>query len=174
MTQPRPAAFFDRDGVINLDHGYVASPGQFELVDGAAQAIRLCRAAGYLIFVVTNQAGVAHGLFEETAVDALHRHMKEILAADDALIDDVRYCPHHPEAKRAGYRKTCTWRKPGAGMIFDLAKAWPVDLSRSFLIGDKAGDMEAAAAAGLRGFLFERGPLDVFVTDVISQMRQHA
>ena len=174
MTQPRPAAFFDRDGVINLDHGYVANPDRFQLVEGAAHAIRLCREAGYLIFVVTNQAGVAHGLFEEAAVDALHRYMKDILAAEGAPIDDVRYCPHHPQAKRATYRKLCSWRKPGAGMILDLAKAWPVDLGRSFLIGDKASDMEAATAAGLRGFLFSGGSLDVFVADVISQMRQHA
>jgi D-glycero-D-manno-heptose 1,7-bisphosphate phosphatase len=174
MTARKPAAFFDRDGVINLDHGYVATPERFELVDGAARAIKLCREAGYLIFVVTNQAGVAHGLFEEAAVDALHRHMKEILAAEGAMVDDLRYCPHHPKAKRTAYRKICSWRKPGAGMILDLAKSWPVDFAHSFLIGDKASDMEAAMAAGLRGFLFEQGPLDLFAADVISQMRQHA
>ena len=174
MTARKPAAFFDRDGVINRDHGYVASPDRFQLMEGAAQAIRICRDAGYLVFVVTNQSGVAQGLYEESAVDVLHRHMKEVLAAEGATIDDVRYCPHHPEAERAAYRRSCSWRKPGAGMILDLAKSWPVDLTRSFLIGDKSSDMEAAAAAGLRGFLFKQGPLDIFVTDVISQMRQHA
>jgi D-glycero-D-manno-heptose 1,7-bisphosphate phosphatase len=174
MTERKPAAFFDRDGVINLDHGYVVTPERFELVDGAARGIKLCREAGFLIFVVTNQAGVAHGMFEEAAVDALHRHMREILAAEGAAIDDVRYCPHHPKAKRAAYRKICSCRKPAAGMILDLAKSWPVDTARSFLIGDKASDMEAAATAGVHGFLFGQGPLDVFVADVISQMHQHA
>jgi D-glycero-D-manno-heptose 1,7-bisphosphate phosphatase len=173
MTDRKPAVFFDRDGVINLDHGYVSHPDRFELVEGAARGIALCRRAGYLVFVVTNQAGVAHGLFEEEAVEALHAHMKECLAAQDAPLDDVRYCPHHPQAKRERYRKACFWRKPGPGMILDIAKSWPVDLAHSFLVGDKQSDMEAAAAAGVRGFLFERGSLDRFVADAISQMREH-
>jgi D-glycero-D-manno-heptose 1,7-bisphosphate phosphatase len=171
MTALKPAAFFDRDGVINLDHGYVGHPGRFELVEGAARAIALCRQAGYLIFVVTNQAGVARGLFDEEAVEALHIHMKTLLAAKGAPLDDIRYCPHHPEAKLAAYRKVCSWRKPGAGMILDLAKAWPVDLARSFLVGDKLSDMEAATAAGMRGFLYTQGPHDHFVAGVVSQMQ---
>jgi len=82
MTASKRAAFFDRDGVINLDRGYVGSSDRFELVKGAARAIRLCREAGYLVFVVTNQAGVAHGYFTEAAVAALHEHMRALLAAD--------------------------------------------------------------------------------------------
>ena len=97
--------------------------------------------------------------------------MKQILAAEGAHIDDLRYCPHHPEAKRERYRKDCAWRKPAPGMILDIAKHWPVDLSRSFLVGDKESDMEAARAAGLRGFLYESGPLDLFVAAAISRMR---
>ena len=170
MSGLKPAAFFDRDGVINLDHGFVGTPDRFELVEGAPQAIALCREAGYLIFVVTNQAGVAHGFYEEHAVRALHDHMKTVLAADNAVIDDIRFCPHHPRAKRAAYRKVCAWRKPGAGMILDIAKHWPVDLARSFLIGDKASDMEAAAAAGTRGFLYQGGRLDVFARLALSRM----
>lgn len=173
MTDLKPAVFFDRDGVINLDHGYVGHPDKFDLVEGAARAIALCRRTGYLIFVITNQAGVAHGLFEEEAVEALHAHLKERLAAQGAVLDDVRYCPHHPQAKRERYRKACSWRKPGPGMILDIAKFWPVDLAHSFLVGDKQSDMDAAAAAGMRGFLYERGPLDQFVADAISQMREH-
>jgi D-glycero-D-manno-heptose 1,7-bisphosphate phosphatase len=169
-TDLRPAVFFDRDGVINLDHGYVGDADHFDLVEGAARALRLCREAGYLVFIVTNQAGVARGLFEEKDVNALHAHMKALLAAEGAVIDDIRYCPHHPEAIRARYRKECAWRKPGAGMILDIARQWPVDLERSFLVGDKARDMEAARAAGLRGFLYENGPLDLFVADAMSRM----
>ena len=168
----RPGAFFDRDGVINLDHGYVGDAGRFELADGAASAIRLSRDAGYLVFVVTNQAGVAHGLFREEDVERLHTHMKARLAGEGAAIDDIRYCPHHPRAKQAHYRKACNWRKPGPGMILDIARHWPVDLARSFLVGDKASDMEAARAAGVRGFLYEKGPLDGFVVGVISRMRE--
>jgi D-glycero-D-manno-heptose 1,7-bisphosphate phosphatase len=167
----RPGAFFDRDGIINLDHGYIGDADRFELVEGAARALILCREAGYRIFVVTNQAGVAQGFFEEEAVTALHAHMRQLLAAQGAVIDDIRYCPHHPEAKRARYRKACDWRKPGPGMILDIARHWPVDLTRSFLVGDKTSDMEAAAAAGMRGFLYETGPLDRFVAAVLSSMR---
>ncbi len=177
MTALKPAAFFDRDGVINRDHGYVCHPDKFELVEGAARALALCREAGYLIFVVTNQAGVAYGYYEEEAIAALHRHMTALLKDQGATIDDIRYCPHHPDARRDAYRKHCSWRKPGSGMILDLAAHWPVDLKRSFLIGDKQSDMEAAMAAGIRGFLFRQDsgePLDQFVTGVISQMRLEA
>ena len=174
MTALKPAAFFDRDGVINRDHGYVGSPDRFELVEGAARAIRLCREAGYLVFVVTNQAGVAHGYFEEEAVKALHDHMRASLAADGARLDDIRYCPHHPEAKRPAYRKACSCRKPEAGMILDLAKSWSVDLTQSFLIGDKESDLEAASLAHMRGFLYREGPLDLFIAGVISRMAEIA
>ena len=172
MTQSRPGVFFDRDGVLNLDHGYIGEAGRFELAEGAARAIRLCREAGYLIFVVSNQAGVAHGFFDEAAVESLHAHMKATLAAQGAMIDDIRYCPHHPEARHARYRKQCDWRKPGPGMILDIARHWPVDLGRSLLIGDKQSDMEAAAAAGVRGFLYQTGPLDRFVASALEKMRQ--
>ena len=138
----------------------------------AARAIRLCREAGYLVFVVTNQAGVAQGLFEEKDIAVLHAHMKALLAAEGAVIDDIRYCPHHPEAKRVRYRKDCDWRKPGPGMILDIARHWPVDLALSFLVGDQERDMAAARATGLRGFLYEKGPLDRFVADAISHMRE--
>lgn len=174
MKASKRAVFFDRDGVINRDHGYVGSPDRFELVDGAARAVRLCREAGYLVFVVTNQAGVAQGYFDEEAVRALHEHMRALLAADDARIDDIRYCPHHPEAKRAQYRQACSCRKPEAGMIRDLAQHWSVNLSRSFLIGDKESDLEAAKRAHMRGFLYREGPLDLFVMDVLSCMGEVA
>lgn len=174
MTGLRQAAFYDRDGVINLDHGYVGDADRFELAEGAARAIRLCRDAGYLIFVVTNQAGVAHGYYDEDAVKALHAHMRALLAREGADVDDVRYCPHHPEGKLPRYRKDCSWRKPEAGMILDIAKSWPVELGRSFLIGNKESDLGAAHAAGMRGFLYRDGPLDQFVEGVIAQMAQLA
>src|SRR6185437_15445313 len=109
--------------------------------EGAGRALRLCREAGYLVFVVTNQAGVAHGYYSEAAVEALHDHMRTLLAAEGAAIDDVRFCPHHPEAKLPSYRQACVCRKPGTGMILDLATSWSVDLARSFLIGDKESDL---------------------------------
>ncbi|HUO03047.1 MAG TPA: HAD family hydrolase [Rhizomicrobium sp.] len=174
MTALKPAAFFDRDGVINRDHGYVGSLDRFDLIEGAARAISLCRDAGYLVFVITNQAGVAHGYYEEKDVEALHAQMRALLGADSAQIDDVRYCPHHPDAKRPVYRQACSCRKPGAGMILDLAKSWPVDLTQSFLIGDKESDLEAAQRAQIQGFLYREGPLDLFVAGVLSRMAEIA
>jgi D-glycero-D-manno-heptose 1,7-bisphosphate phosphatase len=100
--------------------------------------------------------------------------MRALLAASGARIDDVRYCPHHPEAKRSAYRQVCSCRKPEAGMILDLAKTWSVDLARSFLIGDKQSDLAAASHAPMRGFLYRDGPLDLFVAGVISRMAEMA
>src|SRR6185312_1666899 len=170
MSGLKPGVFFDRDGVINLDHGYIGEVGRFHLVEGAARALRLCREAGYLIFVVTNQAGVAAGLFGEEEVERLQAHMRARLAAEGAVIDDIRYCPHHPDAKDKRYRQACACRKPSPGMILDLAGHWPVDLRRSFLVGDKQSDMAAAAAAGMCGFLYKDGPLDRFVTAALGTM----
>jgi D-glycero-D-manno-heptose 1,7-bisphosphate phosphatase len=167
----RPAAFFDRDGVINLDHGYVGTPDRFELVPGAAAALRACREAGLLVFVVTNQSGVARGCFTEADVDAVHAHMRALLERQGAGVDDLRFCPHLPDASVAAYARACSWRKPGPGMILDLARAWDVDLPASFLVGDKASDMEAAAAAGVEGHLFPGGDLLGFVQPILAARR---
>lgn len=147
----RGAAFFDRDGVINEDHGYVHRISDFVLMPGAADAIRACNRAGLFVFVVTNQSGVARGYYDIAAIEELHRHMVRILAAQDARIDDIRYCPHLPEGDVAAFAMECVCRKPAPGMIHDLLNAWPVDPARSFLIGDKPSDVAAAQAAGIAG-----------------------
>ncbi len=170
-TDRRPAAFFDRDGVLNIDHGYIDSPARFELVENAATALSACREAGFLVFVVTNQSGIARGYFDEEMLGQLHDHMRRLLAQAGAVIDDLRFCPHHEEAVLPEYRRACDWRKPGPGMILDLARQWSVDLSRSFLIGDKGSDMEAAVAGGIAGFHFEGGDLLAFVRPILDGMR---
>ena len=144
----RPAVFLDRDGDLNLDKGYVHTIADFEWVPGAREAIRLCNDEGYFVFVVTNQSGVARGLYDESAVLALHNFMNEELAQMGGHIDAFEYCPHHPEAAVPAYRKSCERRKPGPGMILDLLKNWPVDRQRSFLVGNEPSDLAAAAAAG--------------------------
>lgn len=155
----RPAIFFDRDGVLNRDDGYTHRPDQFEWLPGAREAIRFCNDTGRLAFVVTNQAGVAHGFYDEATVQALHRWMNEELARTGAHIDAFEYCPHHPEGTVADYAKVCRRRKPRPGMIEDMLKAWPVDRQASLLIGDKQTDLDAAAAAGVRATLFAGGDL---------------
>lgn len=155
----RPAVFFDRDGVINADLGYVGTRERFSLLPGAAEGVRAAAEAGALCFLVTNQSGVARGFFGEADVAALHAHMAELLAREGARFDDVRYCPHLPEAPLAAYRLRCGCRKPGPGMLLDLMARWPVDRARSAMIGDKPSDVEAARAAGVRGLLYAGGPL---------------
>ena len=147
----RPAVFFDRDGVLNVDHGYTHDIAQFQWTPGAREAVRLANDRGFYVFMVTNQSGVARGFYAEEDVRRLHAHMQKELGEIGAHIDDFRFCPHHPHATVAAYARDCGWRKPRPGMILDLLAHWPVDVERSLLIGDQDSDLAAAAAAGVKG-----------------------
>jgi len=155
-TSPRrPAAFLDRDGVLNIDHGYAYRPEQLEWVEGAAEAVRLLNEAGYYVLVVTNQSGVARGFYDEAAVRSFHAHMQETLAAHGARIDAFYYCPHHPDGSVTSLAVQCRCRKPGPGLLEQAAREWPIDIGASFLIGDRDHDMAAAAAFNVRGIKFD-------------------
>lgn len=164
----KPAVFLDRDGVLNEDSGYVFLPANLKWIEGAREAVKAINEAGYLAFVVTNQSGVARGFFEEIDVQQLHGWMAGELATIGARIDAFEYCPDHPEAVVERYRRVSVRRKPGPGMITDLISRYDVDTSRSFLIGDKQIDMQAARAAGIKGYLFSGGNLCTFVKSILA------
>lgn len=165
----RPAVFFDRDGVLNHDAGYTFEPGKLQWIDGAKEAVKAVNDAGYFAFVVTNQSGVARGFYEESHVHALHRWMADEMALIGAHIDAFEYCPDHPDGTVERYRRVSKRRKPAPGMITDLLRHFPVDTARSLLIGDKEGDLEAAQAAGVSGYLFSGGNLEAFVQQYLPQ-----
>jgi D-glycero-D-manno-heptose 1,7-bisphosphate phosphatase len=168
----RPAAFLDRDGILNEDTGYVHHRDQVRWVEGAHDAVRWLNDSGYLVFVVTNQAGVARGLYSEDHVNELHDWMNQELAKRGAHIDCAEYCPYHPEGIVERYRRVSELRKPAPGMINKLLAEWPVEASRSFLVGDRTSDVEAAEAAGIRGHLFPGGDLLDFVRKVSAPRRK--
>lgn len=151
----RPAAFLDRDGVLNVDHGYTHRPEQLEWIDGAPEAVQLLNKAGYYVIVITNQSGIARGYYDEAVVKSFHARMQDSLAAHCAHVDAFYYCPHHPEGIIKLLAVHCTCRKPGPGLLEQAAHEWPIDIGASFLIGDKDDDMAAAAAFNIRGIKFD-------------------
>jgi D-glycero-D-manno-heptose 1,7-bisphosphate phosphatase len=165
----RPAVFLDRDGTINHDTGYVYRSADFRWLPGAVNAIRRLNDSGYYVFIVTNQSGVARGIYDETAIHDLHHWMNEELHAAGARIDDLRYCPHHPQGSIAAYRTTCSCRKPAAGMLLDLMNVWPVIREASIMIGDKESDAAAGRAAGIASAIVPAGELEGLVSELLSQ-----
>jgi D-glycero-D-manno-heptose 1,7-bisphosphate phosphatase len=167
MADARPAVFLDRDGVLIADSGYPHDPAQVCWMPGAIAAVRRLNRAGRLVFVVTNQSGVARGLYPDRQVGVLHRWMQAEFARAGAHVDAFEHCPHHPDAALPQYRRDCRRRKPRPGMVLDLLATWPVDPERSFLVGDRETDLQAAAAAGIAGHLFPGGDLDAFIAALL-------
>lgn len=163
----RRALFLDRDGVLNVDHGHVGTRERFEWMPGALDAIRDATQAGWHVFVVTNQSGVARGHYDEDAVRALLDWMADEARRAGGTIDDVRYCPFHEDAQVEAYRRASDWRKPEPGMLLDLIRAWELDPARCVMIGDQPSDMAAASAAGVAGHLFSGGNLLEFVRPIL-------
>lgn len=167
----RPAAFLDRDGVINLDTGYPHRPEDLHFTPTAVEAIALLNRRHVRVIVVTNQSGVARGLFELSDVDRFHDEMQGRLAEHDAHIDAFYVAPYHPDGTVPRFAIEHEDRKPGAGMLLQAMRDHRVCREKSFLVGDKASDIEAATAAGIRGFRVQTDVCDLLAA-VTAQLRE--
>ncbi|OWK40830.1 D-glycero-alpha-D-manno-heptose-1,7-bisphosphate 7-phosphatase [Fimbriiglobus ruber] len=154
---PPTAVFLDRDGTIIEDVNYLARPEQVRLIPGAADAVRRLNARGVPVVVVTNQAGVARGMFPEERVGEVHAHLSKLLAEHGAMINGYYYCPHHATEGVGAYRIECACRKPAPGMLLAAARDLNIDLTRAWMVGDKVDDARAGAAAGCRTILVRTG-----------------
>lgn len=160
----RPALLLDRDGVLNIDSGYVGRYADFRWMPGAIETLIAFSEANWHICVVTNQSGIARGYFTETEVEGLHVEIGREAAAAGARIDAFYYCPYHGEASIERYRLADhPDRKPNPGMLLTAIRDCNADIARSIMIGDKPSDIEAGRRAGVRSFLFTSGRLDDFL-----------
>jgi D-glycero-D-manno-heptose 1,7-bisphosphate phosphatase len=148
LTTGRPAVFLDRDGTINEQMGYVNHLSRFQLLPGAARAIRSLNEAGLPVVVVTNQSGLARGYFPESLLEAVHAEMYRLLALEGAHLDGLYVCPHHPEAREERFRRDCDCRKPRTGLLERAAAELGLDLGRSYMVGDRWSDLRCGAAVG--------------------------
>lgn len=165
----RPAAFLDRDGVLIVDSGYPHRLDQLVLIPGAVEAVKRLNDAGYLTIIVTNQSGVARGMFSEEVMNGFNALLVERLAEAGARIDAVYACPFHSQAAVERYRHPDhPDRKPNPGMLLKAVADHDLDPARSLMIGDQASDMEAARRAGVAGYRFEGADLDQFVEAILS------
>ncbi|PWC15895.1 D-glycero-beta-D-manno-heptose-1,7-bisphosphate 7-phosphatase [Brenneria roseae subsp. americana] len=149
MAQSVPAVFLDRDGTINIDHGYVHEIDQFQFIDGVIEAMQELKKMGFALVVVTNQSGIARGKFTEDQFMQLTEWMDWSLADRDVDLDGIYFCPHLPDQGEGDYRQTCDCRKPEPGMLLAAQRHLNIDMAASYMVGDKVEDMQAGIAAGV-------------------------
>ncbi|MCS7080185.1 MAG: HAD family hydrolase [Chloracidobacterium sp.] len=149
----RRAVFFDRDGTLNEEVGYINHPSRFRLLPTAAAAVRAVNAAGWRAIVVTNQAGAARGYFPSWLIEVVNQRLQEALAAEGAQLDAIYVCPHHPTAGDPPYRMDCDCRKPKPGLLLRAAQDFGLDLTQCVVVGDRYSDVALAHGVGARGVL---------------------
>ena len=154
------AVFFDRDGTLIEDPGYLSHPDQVKLLDGAAEVLKEVGLLGYKTVVVTNQSAVARGIVSEEMLERIHQRLRELLALKGASLDGIYYCPYHPDGVIPHYRRDSDWRKPEPGMLLAAAEEMGLDLKQSWIVGDSGRDVEAGRRAGCRTILLGSGPAD--------------
>lgn len=165
MTGAKKAFFLDRDGVINVDHGYVSKIEDFQFVDGLFPVLRALAAKGYALIVVTNQSGIGRGYYTEEDFQRVTRWMQQCLADEKIELAGVYSCPHSPESD-------CDCRKPAPGMFLQAIREHGIDPENSWMIGDKPSDMTAAAAAGIRNRVLIGGAVSGHSTHTVSQLSE--
>ena len=151
------AVFLDRDGTVNEEIDFLTSPRDLHLIPRSAEAIRKANDLGLRVFIVTNQSGVARGLLSENDLLEVHRVLTERLLEQNARVDRIYYCPHHPDGEVDGYRKECDCRKPNTGMIDRAVREYQVDPGKSYVIGDRTVDVGMAKNAGAHAILVLTG-----------------
>jgi D-glycero-D-manno-heptose 1,7-bisphosphate phosphatase len=149
VAEARPAAFIDRDGVINAELNYVCRIEDFHILPGVVAGLRALADAGYALVVVTNQGGIAKGLYDEAAFQTLTTQMRGLFGAQGIEFAGIYHCPHHPRGRVPAYTRDCDCRKPAPGMLLRAARELRLDLARSVLVGDKPSDTDAGRAAGI-------------------------
>jgi D-glycero-D-manno-heptose 1,7-bisphosphate phosphatase len=165
VTQQR-AVFLDRDGVINVDHGYVHKVEHFRFVPGSDVALARLQAAGWRLVVVTNQSGLARGLYSIDDYERFTAHLRQQLAAAGVRLDAVLHCPHLPDAAIDAYRLACDCRKPGPGMLLQAARELSLDLAASVIVGDRLSDVLAGRAAGVGHSVLVRSGVALASADI--------
>ena len=158
MNQPlSPALFLDRDGTLHKDSGFLARFEDFQVIEGVEEALHLAQKKGYRLFGVSNQSGVARGYFPLETVRNLNEKIQEFFRLRGINLEEIAFCPHHPEGKVEPFNRECECRKPKPGMLLDLANRYGLDLGRSFMAGDNLRDAEAGRRAGTVGVLIRPG-----------------
>jgi len=152
MIKKNKAIFLDRDGVINKEVSYLSDPKDFEFIEGSIEALKILKQKGFLLIIITNQAGIARGFFTEESLTTIHHKMIEILKKNNIQLDDIYYCPHHPE-----FTGLCYCRKPNPGMILKAQQKYNIDLFNSYMVGDTLNDINTGLAAKCKTVLVLTG-----------------
>jgi len=153
----KPAVFIDRDGTVNEQMGYINHLSRFIMLSGAAEAIKLLNSHQYLAIIVSNQSGVARGYYPIELVNEVHAHMRALMEKDGAIVDGIFFCPHHINGSVPEYSIKCNCRKPKTGLIEKACKAFDIDMTNSYVIGDRYSDIELAVRLDIRGILVTSG-----------------
>jgi len=149
--------FLDRDGTVNEEVSYLSSPVELRLIPGSADAIREANRLGLRVFIMTNQAGIARGKFTEDQLTEVHKALVQLLENEQAQVDAIYYCPHHPDFGDGRYRKECSCRKPNIGMLLQAAREFDIDIEKSFVVGDRMIDVQTGNNAGATSILVLTG-----------------